>query len=67
MNDFTKNDPHQTGFQCECGSGIMETINDDNPHGMSALNDEYDYVCYSCRKLMKSSHYVTEPEPEEEW
>jgi DNA-directed RNA polymerase subunit RPC12/RpoP len=52
---FTKNDPHITDVKCKyCGSNIMETINDEHPHGMSALNDGYDFMCANCGKLVKA-------------
>jgi hypothetical protein len=53
MIEFTNNDPHPTETKCDCGSIIMETINDESPAGMSALNDGYDYQCHWCRKLVK--------------
>lgn len=54
MVEFSNNDPHVTDTKCEsCGSVVMETINEDSPVGMSALNDGYDYQCGSCYRLVK--------------
>lgn len=64
--EFTNNDPHRAGFICQCGSGIMTSINEDHPHGMSALNDEYDYVCFECNRLLKSTDHVMEEQEEYE-
>lgn len=55
MNEFTLNDPHPTETKCKCGSVVMETINKDCPHGMSALNDGFDYECHWCRELVRKN------------
>lgn len=51
--EFSKNNPHETGIKCSyCGSKIMEDIDEEHLHGMSALNDGYDYRCHSCKRLV---------------
>lgn len=50
---FTNNDHHVSETECKhCKNTVMETINADHPHGISALNEGYDYMCCNCGKLV---------------
>lgn len=52
---FMKNNSIETKVNCQHSTSSI-IINDEYPHGMSAIADGYDFECAKCRELVNTQY-----------